>query len=380
MSAPSHPSLPPALDAVLDGFEDKLLGSRLRAVHRAASTAIESLSYLNLVKYEPTSAEEGSADLDMWERMAAPVAETVALVSTAQNAMRSHFPRAFDRPGAFDPQTEVSDWRASEEIESIIGAINRRLQYELDSVRNDLRRPEVISSRWRLLSELQEIRAGLRRQLGDLVFLTTNALTHAQREAIVPGRQNEVSRTAQLRRAIADLAHTVRDQGTGVGSEAPKMVDAVLKGLMTLAGESSWNMLSVEVKRSLIALRDELDEPKAKSLDVGALQAVFAPSLGRLEALLGQLTLSLDSHDREAWAQTSERLEQVQLHLDLGSTGGARIFSEALEVVESLYGRDARLDTWLISARALVERRLAEAELREELGRFKEQLSVLPFH
>ena len=57
-----------------------------------------------------------------------------------------------------------------------------------------------------------------------------------------------------------------------------------------------------------------------------------------------------------------------------------RIFSEALEVIESLYGRDPQLDSWLLGIKGLGARPLAEAELREELARLLQQLQVLPFH
>ncbi|MBS1153176.1 MAG: hypothetical protein H6Q89_4874 [Myxococcaceae bacterium] len=380
MPAPEHPTLPPALDALLDGFEDRLLSKRLRAVHRAASTAIESLSSLNLVNYEPASAEEGSADLDMWEKMAAPVAETVSLVSTALAEMRQQFKRAFDRPPGQDAVTAVTDWRASEEIESVIGAINRRLEYELNAVRSDLRRPEVVSSRWRLLAELQEVRAGFRRQLGDLVFLTTNVLAHTPREAVVPGHQSEVSRTAQLRRGVARFSRKLRAGASTPDLEPAALVDGVLEALAGLAAEACWKLIAAGEKRALIALREQLSQPEAKSLSLATLQSALEPNAARLEALLAHLNESLAGHDRDVWAECSVRLGQVELHLNLGSNGGPRIFSEALEVVESLHGRDPQLDEWLQRALGLEARRLAEAELREELARFKEQLALLPFH
>lgn len=381
--AAPKPTMPPALESLLDGMEDRFLAVKLRKVYEGVASAMESLGYLNLVKYEPDSAEEGSADLDMWEKMAKPVADTLAAVNTALHGMRKAFPRAFGGdPRGPDAVTEVGDVKRAEEIESVIRAIVRRLDFTLEEVRKQLRRPDVVSSRWRLLAELQEVRTGFRRQLGDLVFLTTNALANVQREQVVPGHQGEVSHMVELRRASAELARALGEQRQRLvaGATSAEVVATAAEGLATLQGTGAWRYMPAEVKRAVLALRDGLAAAQDHPPEPDALRALLEPCCGKLLDLVASLAEGLDAHDREVWAECSARLSQVELHLALGASGGPRIFCEALEVAENLAGRDARLDGWLRQARKLEAARLKEAELREELAHFKEQLEVLPFH
>lgn len=373
-------TLPPALEALLDGIEDRLAAAKLRKVYQGTAAAMEALGHLNLIKYEPESAEEGSADLDLWEKMARPVADTIATVNNALHHMRKTFPRAFDAPRGPDTETDVGDWRRIEEIESVLRASVRRLNFSLEDVRNQLRRPELVSSRWRLFGELQEVRAGFRKQLGDLVFLTANALGHVQREAVVPGYQSEVSHMVALRQAAAEFGRMLGVQRQAVlgGSGSGEVVKQVWEDISMFQLTAAWKTAPAEVKRSVITLRDALKQQPPPPPDV--LRDLLEPCGEKLTALVNSLADPLDAHDREVWAECSARLAQVELHLALGATGGPRIFSEALEAAEALSGRDARLDGWLRQARKFDASKMAEAELREELAHFKEQLEVLPFH
>lgn len=377
---PPKVTLPPALEALLDGVEDRFAAVKLRKVYEGTASAMESLSHLNLLKYEPDTAEEGPADLDMWEKMARPVADTIATVNTALHGMRKAFPRAFDAPRGPDTETEVGDWKRVGEIESVLRASVRRLDYTLEEVRKQLRRPDVVSSRWRLLAELQDVRTGFRRQLGDLVFLTANAIAHVQREAVVPGYQSEVSHMVALRQAAATFVRMLAEQRQALmgGASSASAVAQLREDLTMFQLTAAWKTAPAEVKRAVIALRDGIKvEP---TLPPDEVRALVEPCVERLQAMLTTLAEGLDAHDREVWAECSARLKQVELHLSLGANGGPRIFSEALEVAEGLTGRDSRLDGWLRQAKKLEASKLAEAELREELAHFKEQLEVLPFH
>lgn len=377
---PPKVTLPPALEALLDGVEDRFAAVKLRKVYEGTASAMESLGHLNLLKYEPDTAEEGPADLDMWEKMARPVADTIATVNTALHGMRKAFPRAFDVPRGPDTETEVGDWKRAGEIESVLRASVRRLEYTLEEVRKQLRRPDVVSSRWRLLAELQDVRTGFRRQLGDLVFLTANAIGQAQREAVVPGYQSEVSHMVALRHAAATFLRMVTEQRQALmgGASSARSVAQLREDVSMFQLTAAWKTAPAEVKRAVIALRDGLKvEPTPPPDEV---RRLLDPCAEQLQGLLTSLAEGLDSHDREVWAECSARLKQVELHLTLGASGGPRIFSEAVEVAEALSGRDSRLDGWLRQAKKLQADKLAEAELREELAHFKEQLEVLPFH
>jgi hypothetical protein len=377
---PPKVTLPPALEALLDGIEDRMAAVKLRRIYDGIAVAMESLGYLNLLKYEPDTAEEGSADLAMWEQMAQPVADTIATVNTAIHAMRKAYPAAFDVPQGADTETEVGDWRRSGEIESVIRAVVRRLEFTLEEVRKQLRRPDVVSSRWRLLAELQDVRTGFRRQLGDLVFLSANTMAHVQREQVVPGYQSEVSHRVELRQGAAAFARGLAQQRQALlgGASNQDAAAAAREDLEAFRSAAGWKYMTAEVKRSVISVADALKQdypPQGEQL-----RKLFDPCIEKLTEMVGSLAEMLDSHDREVWAECSARLGQVELHLSLGASGGKRIFIEALEAAEALSGRDTRLDGWLSTAKHLEVGKLSEAELREELGHFKEQLEVLPFH
>lgn len=372
-------ALPPALEAVLDGMPDRALADRLRTVHRAASKAIAALGTLNLVKYEPVRAEEGPADLDLFEKMAPAVADTVGSVTAALGAMRKVFPRAFQDP---PPPPAKDAPRGEAEVESVLRAIDRRLQFELAEVRSQLRKPDVVASSWKLLGELQGVRAGFRRQLGDLVFLTANAFAHVQREVVVPGHQVEVSRAVELRRTAADFARKLSAQGPRLlaGVAPVQVLDFVVEDFNALTESAAWQAFPAAVKRALIQMNAHLTIARRSGADADALRRELEPVAQLLRALCTDLTTQLEAHDREVWAECNVKLEQVQLHLGLGSNGAPRILAEAVETIDALYGRDARLDAWLKRATETHVQSLQEAELREELEKLKEQLQVLPFH
>jgi hypothetical protein len=183
-----------------------------------------------------------------------------------------------------------------------------------------------------------------------------------------------------LRQAAATFARMVAEQRQDLlsGAASLTVVQQVREDISMFMLTAAWKTAPAEVKRSVMALRDALKDGPPPPPD--ALRTLLEPCGEKLAALVSSMAEPLDAHDREVWAECSARLAQVELHLAIGATGGSRIFSEALEAAEALGGRDPRLDGWLRQARKLDASKMAEAELREELAHFKEQLEVLPFH
>lgn len=80
------------LERMLETVIDRDLAGRLREVYLAAASCIDNLALINLVKFEPKEAEEGSADLAMWEAMAPALRDTVVAVNTLCEEIELQFP------------------------------------------------------------------------------------------------------------------------------------------------------------------------------------------------------------------------------------------------------------------------------------------------
>jgi hypothetical protein len=183
----------------------------------------------------------------------------------------------------------------------------------------------------------------------------------------------------ELRQAAAAFVRELAERRSESGEGWSKVAGpAITAALTTLRESSGWRYMTAELKRAVLSLNDAVSKPMAPSTD--ELNRLIRDCTDKVSAQLGSLADVLDAHDRETWAECSARLSQVELHLSLGSSGGPRIFSEAMEVADGLSGRDPGLDNWLKMARLINVAEHSEAELREDLERFKEQLRVLPFH
>jgi hypothetical protein len=167
----SDPMLPKGLQDVLASIVDRELAGRMTRVGLAAARCIDQLQAINLLSLEPTSAEEGSADLSLWEQMAPAVADTVATISGLCGVIDQEFPETLSRAGVYS--SESSDERAEAEAALVFRAVGSLLKGELAQVRDMVRRPELMASQWSLLEELQRLRAHFRRRVGDAVYLST---------------------------------------------------------------------------------------------------------------------------------------------------------------------------------------------------------------
>ena len=387
---PPQDALPPRLETLLESLTDRHLADRLTRVHRAAAVAIDRLGHLSIAKYEPTSAEaDGGADLSLWETMAPAIGDTVVGVNQLVAAIHVEFPPPA-RPAqhgerGWAPPPASSDERLAQEVEAVLHATSERLKKRVAELGGQMRRPEVVSDRWTLMAELQAFRADFRVRIGDLVYLTAAAFEDVRREDVVPGYQNQVASRAALRAASADMRRSLQGRleraAKAEGPARPTLAKQVAESLAAFVTLPASVALRTPHKRRVLELRARLLELAARpSLEPDALPGVVEPFLAELDEAMEEVTRTwLIAHDRAMWAECGAKLEQVEMHLALGSQGAARVLADAVGSAGALYGRFGPFDVFLRKARQEAADGLDEAGARDLLSRFRERLAALPF-
>lgn len=388
-SRPPQDALPSRLESLLESLTDRHLADRLERVHRAAAVAIDRLGHLNIAKYEPTSVEsDEGADLSLWETMAPAIGDTLVGVNQLVAAIHKEFPPPARPAGPSEgwaPPPASSDERLAQEVEAVLHSIASRLAKRVGELGLQMRRPEVVTDRWALMAELQAFRADFSGRISDLVYLTASAFEDVRREDVVPGYVHQVAARAALRAAAADLRRSLQGRlERAAKAEAParpalaKQVAESLSAFVTLPASVA---LRTPQKREVLELRARLLETAAKpELEPDALPALVEPFLVAMDGHMEEVTRTwLIVHDRAVWAACGMRLEQVEMHLALGSPGAARVMADAVEAAGALQGRVAAFDVFLRKARQETGAGLDEAGTRDLLTRFRERLAALPF-
>ncbi len=385
---PTQDTLPPRLQTLLERLTYRELAGRLERVYRAAAVAIDQLGHLNIVKYEPTSVEEGGADLSLWETMAPALRDTVVDVNALVSAIKQAFPPPEQRvgDGAWAPPPASVDERLAQEVESVLNTCATRLAQRVGELGQRVRQPEVVSDRWELMAELQSFRADFRARIGDLVYLTAAAFEHVPREEVVPGHHIQVAAAAALRGAVADLRRSLQSRLEKLAPissrEVPTQARRLEEMLDAFAGMPSSLTMKTRDKRRLVGVRERLRELAAQpELESTAVQQLLGPLLEELGGVSSELTqYTLSAHDRAVWATCRAKLEQATLHLHLGSPGAERVVREACTISEALYGRAPECDTFLRKVRMTTGQSLDDTQLRETLEVLRERLAALAFH
>ena len=201
-------ALPSRLQALLEALTDRDLAERLEQVYRAAAVAIDRLGHLSIVKYEPTTAELDGADLSLWETMAPALGETVGDVNHLISVIREQFPapeRSSGGDTGWRPPPASADERLAQEVEAVCQQSAERLARRVADLGERVRRPEVVTNRWALMTELQTFRLDFRSRMGDLVYLTASAFEEVRREEVIPGYGLQTASAVGLRSAVVDL-------------------------------------------------------------------------------------------------------------------------------------------------------------------------------
>ncbi len=383
-------ALPSRLQALLDALTDRHLAEQLEHVYQAAAVAIEHLSHLNIVKYEPTTTEQpDGADLSLWETMAPALRDTLMDVNHLIAAIREQFPAPERSAGAdsgWRPPPASADERLAQEVEVVFQRNAERLAKRVAELGERVRRPEVVTDRWELMTELQTFRLDFRSRIGELVYLTAAAFDDVSREEVIPGYGLQMSSAAALRAALADLRRSLQGKLERLPRLAPEGIPTfarqLAESLASFVTMPASLTMRTRDKRLLVELREHLQRLASSTpLEGEEVLKRVQPFFTELDRVTEELTTQvLTAHDRAVWSACGARLEQVSMHLDLGSPGAERVLLQAMERASELYGRSAAFDTFLRKNRRAPGESLEAAQVRETLELFRERLAALPFH
>lgn len=382
--------LPPRLQALLESLTDRDVAERLEQVYEAAAVATDQLSHLNIVKYEPTTVEQADgADLSLWETMAPALRDTLMGVNHLIAVIREQFPAPERQAGAdsgWRPPPASADERLSQEVEVVFQKSADQLARRVAELGERVRRPEVVTDRWELMTELQSSRLDFRSRIGDMVYLTAAAFEDVSREEAVPGYRVQTAAAAALRAALMDLRRSLQGKLEKVAQTAPERLPALARQVAESLGSfvtmpASFTM-RMKDKRRMLEVREQLQQVAGSgAVAANELTSQVQSFLAELERIIELLTTQvLTAHDRAAWSACNAQLEQITLHLHLGTTGGERALQQALERAGALYGRSAPFDAFVRKSRRAASEGLEDKALRELLEQFREQLAALPFH
>jgi hypothetical protein len=334
-------ALPKALKQVVDAIVDRDFAGRVEAVFKAAASCIEALQLINLVSLEPKEAEEGSADLGLWELMAPAVRDTVLTVNGLCEVIEAQFPAGSSRSGLFS--ADASDDRAEAEAALVFQAVVARLKRGVGEVGSLLKNPEFIASRWALLGELQRLRGDFRRRVGDAVFLAAAACAPVRRDDVVPQAAQEVTRALAYRQTAAELCRQLEAR-LARGGDPATLSRQLLDDLKLLVSMPAWRHVRAGPKRDLLEVRTLLESGLSLD-DVRRCVEPFVETVRQLSVDASATVLA--AHDRSVALDVLARLEQASLHLELGTQAAAGPLAAAVGASEKLKGRTEAFDAVL---------------------------------
>ena len=379
--------LTPTLMQILDGLADRAFAAKLRKVYFAAAQAITKLSDIDLVKYE-TGTVDTAPDLSLWEEMAPVIRDTVMDVNGLLSAIREQFPSQGGLEHALSSALEDTGSHSPEarRIRSVTQAMQATMMViaqEITELGELMRNPNVVSDRWNLLAELQRFRSRFREQIGDLVYETASTFQEIRREDVVPGHAEAVSAALLVRATVADLRRVTGSRVKSIQDSDAEDVQwnaQQLEKELDMFGQTpAYGALRAQDKRAVIEFRQSLGElarrPNIGKPELLALVQPFAEMVASWDQVNRRQILI--AHDREVLAACGVRLEHAESMLTKDPPGAARVMAEAVLTAQSLYGRDAELDTFLRKSRKTSLSALTGKELQQTLETLRMLLANL---
>lgn len=371
---------------MLDSIQDRAFAARLRKVYLAAAAAIARLSDMDLVKYE-TDTVEDSPDLALWEEMAPVIRDTVMDVNSLLAVIREQFPPTIQGGLADVVERAVNETGGrtrTEDATSALHAAMHQLAQEVTELGESMRKPETVSDRWNLLSEVQRFRTRFRQDMGNLVFQSAQVFSDVHPREVVPGYQEEIASAVTIRATVSDLLRVIQaraDKVREAESEDSQWHAQQLEKELDLFGKTpAYRALRAQDKRAIVERRGKLGLLAGRA---NAAKPELEAQLQPVVELVNQLMAvnnrqNLQQHDREVLAACGVKLEQVQQQLGSSPEEAGRTLSEAVLSAQELYGRDPQLDAFLRRARKTPIATLAGAELVESVEAFRSLLASIP--
>jgi hypothetical protein len=365
--------LPNALQNLLSGLPDREFAARFAQLHASATHAIASLAELDTSQFETVS--DGLADLSVWEALAPVLGQTISHVNGFIDQAR----------GLVPPDLEIVPGPVAEQVAQAVAVVQIglvQLSQEIPKLGAAIRSPQVVSDRWALIAELQTFRARFRDLIGTLLFECAGSFGEITRRDVVPGFGVQLKNAISLRATSADLGRLVVARRQKLDTAEPEDLQwhavQMDKELQGFASTSAYRSLRAQDKHRIVEIRSKLAElaqqPAPEKMElVGVAVALDAWVHSLADVNRRQILID---HDREIWAAIGVRLERIEMSLRNPAEAG-KLFSEAVAMGQSLYGREAGLDGFLRRAKKTPIAALPAPELSAAFAQFRELIANL---
>ncbi len=374
MSADPNSALSPRLVELLDAIRDQALAEKLRKVYRAAATAMQRLSDIDLVKYQSEGLDDSAADLSLWEEVAPVIRDTLMEVNALLMVIREQFVNS--------APLSLGDRKAAA-AESALISMQQLLAQEVTHFGERIRSPSVVSDRWTLLVDLQTFRTKFREQIGEMVHASASSFGDVSKAEVVPFFQQDLNAAITVRGTVSDLIRIITARIEKISEAEREDVQwnaQQLEKELDLFGKTpAYRTLRAQDVRTLLLFRHKLaqlaQDPHLPKQDLLSAVTPFGDFVRSL-ALVNRRDMLIE-HDREVWAGCGVKLENAQQVVGSQPEAAAALLAEAASLGQALYGRDVELDAFLRRARKQPFSQLRGADLSQTLERFVQLLASL---
>ena len=376
INTPGAALLGPVAARLIEAIDDVGLKARVFRAVALSEEALKVVDALELKSHE--TIETVGADLRIWEAVAADVRQVLLTVGRVSSVMRDVFQPAevnetstMDLDAAFasmeqGPAPEpIRDGRDLEidrivertgDIPNAMAGVHQlatMLHRDCLSFGHRLRNPGVVSDKWLLLGELQELKSKCTHCLEAIVATLVQPFCDRPVDLVLPRYVDATARARTLREQLVDLARDISQLNDKAQrctkDQALAVRHALVVRLEAFTGHEAYEYLRPADRQELSSFRMRLNRFEDGIDDLVAFRQVtegFARFLDALRAI-NQRDL-LVQHD----------LQKIQSALMLVD---AEADDEELRpVLRSLYGRDRVLDDII-----LAERRDQPIDLRD---------------
>ena len=346
---------------VVGGINDTALRAR---VFRAVAVCDEALRVVDALDLSPYEGDEGmSEDLALWNELAPAVRSILVTVGHASRILRELFGRPGEpsEPATVDlevalatleqgePPAPIRDQR-EQEIDRIVSQttdlyvaydgvheLASMLHSDFQSFGARLRNPSVVTDRWLLLAELQELKAKCTQCLEAVVATLVQPFTTDSLHIILPRYASATAKAILLRTQLVNLAHDVKRLNDKVqrcdAERAMPVRHAVAVRLGEFIGHEAYRYLRPADKRELSRFRIDLNAYEHEIQDMVAFRTLI-DGLSVFLSVLRSINQrdQLLQHDLQA-LQTIAMLAEAEAEDD-----------DLAPPLLSVFGRDPELD------------------------------------
>ena len=367
-AASARELLGPQAAQVVERIPDPELRQKVFEALALCAEGLEVVDALDLSPHE--TAPSDTRDLSVWNALAPSVRNLLVTVGRVSAALRE----LFELPAGGDtsnidgleaglqelttgaPPPPIKDQREGE-VDGIVKRTTDQqaavisvfqlasmLQFDFRAFGERLRNPAVVTDRWVLLGELQELQSKCTQCLEAIVATVVQPFTDRSLEAIWPRYADATARAILLRTTVVDLAHDVhrlfeKAQRTE-GETALSVRHALAVRLVEFADHDAYRYLRPADKAALSKFRIALDAFDETISDVTAFRHVVDDLATFLEVMRSiNRRDRLLQHDLQA-LQTVEMLIESEVDDD-----------ELLVEVCTVMGRDRDLDAMIRALR-----------------------------